>query len=223
MKIPIAKQKIFIQEYDSLRSDYEDYSKIIKEILTVAAEKVDSLAMIQVRVKDLSSFMGKIISKDKYTNPLVEMTDLCGARVILHFQSQVDKMCHLIKENFNIDEANSLDAKSRLKISEFGYRSIHYIVSLKEESLLQVEIDSKFINMKAEIQVRTFAEHIWASISHDRIYKTKFTIPDEWRREAARLSAVLENADISFGKMSNDIDSVNKIANFGQTDHLLPI
>lgn len=213
MKIPIENQKGFIEEFEKIRPEYEEFAELLKIILAKAVEKIGSLAIIQVRVKDLSSFSSKIISKDKYQDPISEMTDLCGARVIVHFQSQVEQICLFIKdkENFNIDEANSLDAKSRLKVSEFGYRSIHYIVTIKKDSILDVKIDEKFKGMKAEIQVRTFIEHIWADISHDRIYKTKFNIPEEWRREAARLSAILENADIMFGKMSNTIDSLGRI------------
>ncbi len=99
-------------------------------------------------------------------------------RVIVHFQSQVEKICTFIKENFEIDEANSLDAKSRLQVNEFGYRSVHYIVTPKKDSILGIKVDDKFKNLKAEIQVRTLAEHVWADISHDRIYKTDLNIPE---------------------------------------------
>lgn len=210
-KIPIENQKGFIAAYGVIRSDYEEFATLLEKVLNNVGKKFDFLALVQARAKTVSSFAGKIISKDKYKNPLIDMTDLCGARVIVHFQSQVEKVCDFIKENFEIDEANSLDQKSRLKISEFGYRSIHYIITPKKDTILGVEIAPKFKTMKAEVQVRTLAEHVWADISHDRIYKTVLNIPEEWKREAARLSAILENADITFAKMSYDIDSVSKV------------
>jgi len=206
--IPIEKQKAFIEQFEKVRPDYVEYARLLENILTRAADKMAALALIQTRAKAVSSFSGKIISKDKYQDPLTDMTDLCGARVIVHFQSHVDKVCSFIRENFEIDEINSLDAKSKLKVSEFGYRSIHYIVTPKKDNILDVPVAEKFKSMKAEIQVRTLAEHLWADISHDRLYKTTLKIPDKWRRDAARLSALLEDADNDFNKWAHEIDSL---------------
>lgn len=211
LRIPIEKQQGFIAEFEQIRPVYIEFAELIKTILNKAKDELHTMAIVEARPKGVVSFSNKIISKDKYKNPLVDMTDLCGGRVIVHFQSQVEKICNFIKENFEIDEANSLDAKSRLQVNEFGYRSVHYIVTPKKDSILGVEVDDKFKNLKAEIQVRTLAEHVWADISHDRIYKTDLNIPDEWKREAARLSAVLENADKEFAGMSSEIDSLTSV------------
>lgn len=211
LKIPIKKQQEFIAEFEKIRPVYIEFAKLLENILNEAVKSLSILAIVQARPKGVVSFSNKIISKDKYKNPLVDMTDLCGGRVIVHFQSQVEKICNFIKENFEIDEANSLDAKSRLQVNEFGYRSVHYIVTPKKDSILGIGVDDKFKTLKAEIQVRTLAEHVWADISHDRIYKTELNIPDEWKREAARLSAVLENADKEFAGMSSEIDSLTTI------------
>ncbi len=208
-RIPIEKQKVFIEEFKRERPVFKEYATLLDSVLNKAVEKLSVLAIVQVRPKGIISFSNKIISKDKYQNPLTDMTDLCGARVIVHFQSQVEKVCNFIKENFEIDEANSLDTKSRLQVNEFGYRSVHYIVTPKKNEISGVAIDEKFKKLKAEIQVRTLAEHVWADISHDRIYKTDLIIPEEWKREAARLSAILENTDKIFADMSQKIDSVS--------------
>lgn len=211
MNISIEKQKYFIVEFEKIRPVYVEYAKLLDQILQKAADQFGYLALVQARAKTVVSFSNKIIMKDKYLNPLTDMTDLCGARVIVHFQSQVAKVCQFIKENFEIDEANSLDLKSKLKVNEFGYRSIHYIVTPKKDSILGIPVDDKFKTLKAEVQVRTLAEHVWADISHDRIYKTELTIPEEWKREAARLAAILEDADGKFAEMSQAIDSVSNV------------
>lgn len=211
MKIPIEQQKAFITEYEKQRPDFVAYAQFMDTVLSKAADKLSLLAIVQSRPKGIVSFSNKIILKDKYRNPLTDMTDLCGARVIVHFQSQVEKLCDFIKENFEIDEANSLDLKSRLKVNEFGYRSVHYIVTPKNADILGIPVDPRFQSMKAEIQVRTLAEHIWADISHDRIYKTNLNIPDAWRREAAMLAAMLENADKMFEQISQEIDSASAL------------
>ena len=211
LNIPIENQKVFIKEFEKIRPVYEDFAILLEQILLKAVDHFGYLGIVQSRAKKVSSFSTKIILKDKYKNPLTDMTDLCGARVILHFQSQVEQICGFIKENFEIDEANSLDLKSKLRVNEFGYRSVHYIVTPKKDIILDIPVNEKFKTLKAEIQVRTLAEHVWADISHDRIYKTELTIPEEWKREAARLSAILENADITFASMSQAIDSVTNV------------
>lgn len=209
--IPIEKQQEFISAYENIREVYVEFARLLDQILTKAVSELNILAIVQARPKGVVSFTNKIISKDKYKNPLTDMTDLCGGRVIVHFQSQVEKICDFIRANFEIDQANSLDAKSRLQVNEFGYRSVHYIVTPKKDKILGLDIDDKFKTLKAEIQVRTIAEHVWADISHDRLYKTDLTIPDEWKREAARLAAVLENADREFAGMSTEIDSLTSV------------
>jgi ppGpp synthetase/RelA/SpoT-type nucleotidyltranferase len=211
MNIKIEDQIQFIKEFENKRVDWIDYANFLNDVLNEAVQKLSLLAIVQCRPKGVISFANKIISKDKYKEPLKDITDLCGARVIVHFQSQVEKVCDFIKDNFEIDEANSLDLRSRLEVNEFGYRSIHYIVTPKSDLIIRNPKYQKFKSMKAEIQVRTLAEHIWADISHDRIYKTDLHIPDEWGREAARLSAMLEKADQSFAQMAQEIDTATKV------------
>ena len=47
----------------------------------------------------------------------------------------------------------------------FGYRSRHYIVSLSS-SRLSLPENQRFKNFKAEIQVRSALQHVWAQIEH---------------------------------------------------------
>jgi len=209
--ISIDEQLGFVKQYEGAFDAYAAYARFLETVFNKAIKELSILGIVQSRPKGVVSFANKIIQKNKYRDPLNEMTDLCGARVIVHFQSQVAKVCTFIRENFNIDEANSLDARSRLQVNEFGYRSVHYIISPKSNTLLGVEVPEQFKNLKAEVQVRTLAEHVWADISHDRIYKTCFNIPDEWKRMAARLSAILEDADHDFGRMGAEIDSLARM------------
>jgi len=196
-----------VERYAKQRHRYEKFANTLEEILKKAGALYAPLCIVQVRAKTVSSFAEKIVRKDKYADPLVDMTDLCGGRIIVHFQSQALKICRFIKDNFIIDEANSIDVSSKLRDGEFGYLSIHYIVTPREGSILGVSIAKDFIDLKAEIQVRTLLQHAWADISHDRIYKAQYAIPRRWVRESARLAAVLEKADNAFAGMSETLDA----------------
>jgi ppGpp synthetase/RelA/SpoT-type nucleotidyltranferase len=210
-KIPISKHREDIEKFRLRQEDYKIYAKILDEILKKAVDIYAPLGVVQARAKKIESFSEKIIRKDKYKNPLLDMTDLCGARTIVHFESQVVEISKFIRENFEVDEANSIDVKTRLNVGEFGYRSVHYIVTPVKDEILGIPIPKAIQDLKAEIQIRTFNEHVWADILHDRIYKTRINVPKQWQRESARLAALLEEVDNSFVKISETLDqySVN--------------
>jgi len=115
-----------------------------------------------------------------------------------------------------------VDVSQRLKPSEFGYRSIHYIVQFKHgvfpSKEIPVEIPEELYPygstpMKAEIQVRTVTEHAWAGFVHDRVYKSAFTIPPKWERELAVLAGMLEQTDQSFARIQSGLRTY--AANYG--------
>ena len=108
-KIPISKHREDIEKFRLRQEDYKIYAKILDEILKKAVDIYAPLGVVQARAKKIESFSEKIIRKDKYKNPLLDMTDLCGARTIVHFESQVVEISKFIRENFEVDEANSID------------------------------------------------------------------------------------------------------------------
>jgi len=205
----------YIQRYSKEEKIYQTFADILEEIFLRAVKLHAPFSIIQTRTKSISSLAEKIIRKNKYTNPLQEITDLCGARIITQTQQQVKQISQFIRENFIIDWTNSLDTIKKLQIKEFGYRSVHFIVTPLKNEILGVKIPKNLQGKKAEIQVRTILQHTWADIVHDRIYKTTLKIPLEWERESARLAALLENADENITRSTSLIDSYT--ANYGNS------
>lgn len=199
-----------IKKYSSSRKKYVDYEVFLKRTLKELVAPVTKLSVIDARAKAIPSFAAKVLKKiGKYKDPLKDMTDLCGARIILQTQEQVTAVCERIKQSFTIDWANSLDAGSRLKTTEFGYRSIHFIVSIKEDEEFipgtTIPAPKHLFGLRAEIQVRTFLEHSWADFCHDIIYKAQFEVPEKWKREGATLAAMLEQVDHQFTAILEDL------------------
>ncbi|MBG0860398.1 MAG: hypothetical protein IQL11_12915 [Bacteroidales bacterium] len=204
--IPIENQIKFIAKFARKRKLYVGYARLIEKIFRKAVNLYAPLSIVQSRAKTVASFSEKIIRKDKYKDPLAEMTDLCGVRIITHFENQTAFICRFIEKYFNVDNDNSVDVKTRLKVGEFGYRSLHYVISPGKERIFGFKIPKDIKHLKAEIQVRTLNEHTWADILHDRIYKTTIKVPEHWQRESARLAAMLEEIDNSFMNISNTLD-----------------
>ncbi|HRZ82955.1 MAG TPA: RelA/SpoT domain-containing protein, partial [Candidatus Hydrogenedentes bacterium] len=190
---------------------YQALGQTLEAVLLEASRHHAPLGMVQVRAKGVSSFAEKIIRKP-YDNPFLEMTDLCGGRVITVTAEHVRAVSDFIKASFDVDYENSLDVAERLGTSEFGYRSVHYIVQFRPGRCLGVPVPrqalpSKNAPMKSEIQVRTVIQHAWAAVVHDRIYKSSIRVPETLRRDAARLAALLEEADGVVSHVVDDIDA----------------
>ncbi len=186
--------------YAVLREDYTALCDTLTLALGSISKSVCASAIIQGRAKNLDSFTEKCARKSKkYGNShFAMMTDLCGMRVILQTTGQVAEYCELIKQYFEIDWENSEDTGSRLGNDQFGYISQHFIVSFVPglANILGVDIDvQRFKRMKAEIQVRTLAQHINADILHDRLYKSTVTPLNEHLREGSKIAAMSEILD----------------------------
>jgi ppGpp synthetase/RelA/SpoT-type nucleotidyltranferase/8-oxo-dGTP pyrophosphatase MutT (NUDIX family) len=193
-----------VMGYCEVRPSYEALAQELTKILEKETARICPLALVEARPKGVTSFAEKILRKNKYKDPLKEITDLCGVRIVTHLKSEVDAMCAFIRENFRIDERNSLDTLSRLQPSEFGYRSVHYVAQIRRDLFPGLSAD--LYELKAEIQVRTMLQHAWSDIGHDRLYKGGFKVPAVWAREAARIAAVLESVDDSFGRMVEGLE-----------------
>jgi ppGpp synthetase/RelA/SpoT-type nucleotidyltranferase len=212
-----------VTTYSQQFSYYRRYAQVLKQVLDQAMRHVAPLAIVQARPKAIPSFAEKVWRKRfKYRNPLHRMTDLCGARVITQTQTDVNAVCEFVKAHFSIDWENSLDVSQRLKPTEFGYRSVHYIVQFKPGVFPSKDVNvvipqplfpKKSRPMKAEIQVRTVLEHAWAGFSHDKAYKGAFAIPDKWERQLAGLAAMLEEVDESFSRIQRGLQTY--AANYG--------
>lgn len=208
MKVDSTWHKEQIKKYQEEFPYYKTYAEVLHKILEAACKIYAPLAIVQSRPKTLSSFAEKAVRKAfKYTSPVTQLTDLCGARVITHTQEEAGEICRFIRNNFLIDEANSLDVRTRLKPSEFGYLSVHYVVQIKSNEILGIKIPPIIGGRKAEIQVRTLLQHAWAAVAHERIYKSQLRLPEYWHRHLARVAALLEESDSAFTQAAEGLDA----------------
>ncbi len=217
-----------VKEFERRRNGYRIMAETLQRVLSAAAGSLSPYAIVQARAKAVPSFAEKIQRKlSELPDPVSDMTDLCGGRVITLTQGEVHAMCAFIEQNFIVDWENSVDVTQRQKVTEFGYRSVHYIVSFKPgvfpTRAIPIEIPdtlypdasdpkhpsdaTKLPNPRCEIQVRTLLEHAWAAVGHDRMYKAGFKVPASITREFAGVAAMLENADSEFTRVLDSLDT----------------
>lgn len=194
------KNNFLLEEFEKKKSLFDSCEQsMVKLILQILDTKSVNYHSVTGRVKEKEKIEEKIIRKEEKYNSIHEITDIIGIRIITYFEDEVDLVAEIIKKEFAIDSANSID-KRIVDSDRFGYRSLHYVVTLNENRTSLLEY-SAFKNLKIEIQFRSILQHSWAEIEHDLGYKGEFQIPNIARRSFSRLAALLETVDIEFVRL----------------------
>ena len=157
---------------------------------------------ISARAKDPGSFLKKASSrlKDraKYTEPLSQIQDQIGARIITFYKSDVERLDALVKKFFK-----PIEFRDRIPESEweFGYFGRHYVLVLPSD-VKSDSIDTKHLPDFFELQIKTLFQHAWSEADHDLGYKPGSTplTPDE-NRKLAYTSAQAWGADQIFDEL----------------------
>lgn len=215
IKITPEKHREQIEAYGEEYPCYEIYANVLKRVLEGACAVAVPEAFVQSRAKTLSSFAEKCVRRfDRYPDAVNQMTDLCGARVIVQTIDQVKAVRRFIESNFGILERD--DKGLHLSEDKFGYRDMHYIVRLRPERCGALGINSEELKIigdrRAEVQVRTWLQHAWADTLHDRIYKNTLKLSTGIRRQGALLAALMEEGDRNYDLMTYELDGM--IANY---------
>lgn len=190
--------------YDAFRARLQD---LIRTMIESAGIDV---IQIEARTKRVDSFTEKINRKGaSYSDPMTEVTDLVGLRVITYYSEDVSIVGDLIGQEFSVDDRFSIDKSTSLEPDRFGYSSVHYVVRLSETRRDLPEWKT-FAKLAAEIQVRTALQHAWAAVSHKLDYKSAEVIPPNIRRRLFRLSAMFEVADEQLSQLRLESEETHK-------------
>ena len=123
---------------------------------------------IESRVKNPASIIEKMrrrgyaltldVLKDK-------VYDIAGMRVICNYINDIYQIVTLMKQQKDLKIRLSKDYILYPKAS--GYRSLHIVFDM------QIYVDNKQVMVPIEIQFRTIAMDMWASLEHELRYKSK--------------------------------------------------
>jgi len=199
------------ERYQPLQGLYGDFAYTLESIVraTLGLENIH-FHTLESRGKEILSLQSKAAqasesdpSAPKYADPLLEITDLAGARMITFFLSDIDRIRPLVRQEFDVVE--EIDKSRELEEEEkyVGYQSIHYIVRLKPERTRLPEY-KRFDDLVGELQIRTIMQHAWAEIEHDIQYKSVAILPTPIRRRFAQLAGLLAVADREFEDIQRD-------------------
>lgn len=199
-----TKEKFSIEQ---LESEYRIAAPVAKSFCTEITRQISKLledqnislgVPLQSRVKDWNSIVDKLGRINLNINGIKELNDLIGFRLILLFRRDLERVCEMLEQTFMV--IDRYDTQERLSEDQFGYSSIHFIVR-PPESWLALPTFASFEGLRAELQVRTLAQHIWAAASHILQYKKESSVPPSVKRSIFRVSALLETVDLEFERV----------------------
>lgn len=202
--------KTWDQIYEEGQPRYERLADMVAVLLRqqLDTENVKYLSITH-RIKERSSFLRKIERKG-YDNPGEQMMDFAGVRVVTYLPSQVQRICDIVANFFEVDPNNSSDKTADLGTDKVGYQSRHFVCTLgPSRSKLPEYKDLHAI--KFEIQVRTILQHAWADLAHGRVYKNfSGGLPPELERSLNLHAGTLELLDSGLNELANSIDSYSE-------------
>ncbi len=166
----------------------DNYLKLVTGLLDDAGINYLSIA---ARTKSVESFAAKaerIVDGTRlYSDPLVEITDQIGLRVITYLREDVDAVVTLLADEMRLLDDRDMGLETARE-GRWGYASRHVLVGVEGEQ------------QPASIQVRTVLQHAWAEFEHDVRYKGSIPaehVPDLDRRFTLA-AGLLELADREF-------------------------
>lgn len=214
---------------NDLRAEYDVVRLIAEKMRVAVGDQLEALVRdnnitlgtpLESRVKTWDSLEEKIQRNSLTLESVSSLHDLVGLRLILLFQRDVDVVCELILNTFKIEEFS--DIGTRLSEMQFGYQSRHFIVRLPDAWRSMPTLKGTE-NMRAEIQVRTLAQHIWAASSHKLQYKRESSVPPPVRRAIHRMAALLETVDLEIERVLQERDSYQSNLAQGAVDEALNV
>jgi putative GTP pyrophosphokinase len=190
--------KAYAAQQPELRPVADDFATMITAMLDDAGINYVS---VTGRAKSVSSFAGKasrtLNGESLYTDPLTEITDQIGVRVVTYLHGDVAAVADLLSGEFSVLDDRDLGQETASE-GRFGYASRHLLVTLDEN-----ESDPAYVHLRgrsASVQVRTILQHAWAEFEHDVRYKGSVPAADvpDLDRRFTLAAGLLELADREF-------------------------
>ena len=198
---------------DEVQQAVQEYARRLPELrvttdrfVTMVRTLLDDAGINYVsvtgRAKSAESFAAKAARTVNgvvlFADPLTDITDQVGVRVVTYLQSDVAAVADLFADQLTILDDRDMGQETASE-GRFGYASRHLLVAVAPSAAgdpAYEQLDGR----SASVQVRTILQHAWAEFEHDIRYKG--TIPTEHAHDLDRrftlAAGLLELADREF-------------------------
>jgi putative GTP pyrophosphokinase len=163
------------------------------------------------RAKSVSSFAGKaaraVDGVPLYADPLKEITDQIGVRVVTYLHGDVTAVADLLADQLSVLDDRDMGQETASQ-GRWGYASRHLLLAIDPVKGAPPAHEG-LRGRSASVQVRTILQHAWAEFEHDVRYKG--TIPEEdvpdLDRRFTLAAGLLELADREFSAIRDRLQA----------------
>jgi ppGpp synthetase/RelA/SpoT-type nucleotidyltranferase len=177
-------------------------AEAVELVTSVLDEAGINYLSVSGRTKSIASFAEKatrtLFGVRLYTDPLREIGDQLGVRVITYVRDDVDAVADLLGDQVVVNDDRDLGRETASE-GRFGYASRHLQIALDAARESQPAY-AHLRGRNVQVQIRTVLQHAWAEFEHDIRYKG--TVPVEhapdFDRRFTLAAGLLELADQEF-------------------------
>lgn len=158
---------------------------------------------ISTRPKSVDRFVGKANAltkegKQKYDDPLHQIQDQIGARIITFYKDDVHRISDEVQRYFHAIESKDMLPENEW---EFGYFGNHHVLMLQQD-LIDPAFDQNLVPFCFELQIKTLFQHAWSEANHELGYKPgQQPLESDELRQLAFTSAQAWGADRVFNDL----------------------
>ncbi len=151
---------------------------------------------IESRVKSPESILEKMSRKGyeiSFESLKKYIYDIAGIRVVCNYINDIYQIIDLLVKQKDLNVLLKKDYIVNPK--ESGYRSLHIVFSI------EMYLDDEVKYVPVEIQFRTLAMDMWASLEHELRYKSKNSLSEQDKMNLRQYSEQLYNVDLNMQRI----------------------
>ena len=196
-----SARKQWLEDYEA----FQLFAAHVSEALAKGVQRAGIFAQYEHRAKAMESLIKKLIRKPEHTYE--SLPDKAGVRIVVRYKHEIDPVLEIAAEI--LDRGDPENKADSLKANVFGYLSVHAQVKLRTGDLFLLKFPRE--EFQAEMQVRTLAQHLWAEMAHNTVYKSEATVQPLHRviqRRIYMLAGMVELADDEFNRIDMEMPTI---------------
>lgn len=189
-------EDIILSEYKEKYEVLKEYAVKLELYLKKILENYSRIDRITARAKSPDRYIAKATKLEsngtsKYSDPINQIQDQLGARIITYYLNDIGEVCKLIEGYFGPIESTKKQPET---YDKFGYEGQHYILLWPEDVYIE-DVSQKYHPKFFELQIKTLFQHAWSESNHDLGYKPEEELTGDQQRRIAFIAAQAWGAD----------------------------
>jgi len=196
------EQEDLLKEYYKVESEYRyalrEMSAKLENLDDYCQSNFDHnpIHHIESRIKNPESILEKMTRREydmDFESLRKNVYDIAGIRVVCNYINDIYQIINLLQKQKDLNVI--LEKDYIVNPKDTGYRSFHIVFSI------EMYLNDEVKNIPVEIQFRTLAIDMWASLEHELRYKSSNNLSEKDKKNLRRYSDDLYNVDLNMQRV----------------------